>query len=67
VRFVYYFANYWTDPELKLLVPRYLSVYRATPLAEAEREELLAAKGEPRVRLNQDLGDLDLRAPVAKE
>ncbi len=67
VRFVYYFANYWTDPGLKLLVPRFLSVYRGTPTNDAERDELLAAKGEPSVRLNTDLKDADLRAPGARE
>ncbi len=63
VRFVYYFANYWTDPGLKLLVPRFLSVYRGTPLDVTERDSLLAAKGEPTVRLNTDLKDADLKAP----
>lgn len=61
VRFVYYFANYWNDPDLKLLVPRFLSIYHATPLAEGDRDEMLAAKGQPTVRLNTDLKDADLR------
>lgn len=61
VRFVYYFADYGTDPEAKLLLPRFFSVYRGTPLDETERDELLAAKGEPKVRLNTGLEDSDLR------
>jgi hypothetical protein len=61
VRFVYYFANYWTDPDAKLVVPRFFSVYRGTPVAEAERDNLLAAKGEPKVRLNTGLKDSELR------
>jgi hypothetical protein len=65
VRFVYYFANYKTDPELKLLVPQYLSVYRDTPLSEEDRDKLNVAKGLPKVRLNTGLADADLRPPAA--
>lgn len=67
VSFVYYFADYGTDPEAKLLLPRFFSVYRGTPLDETERDGLLAAKGEPKVRLNTGLKDSDLRPPGAKE
>ena len=67
VRFVYYFANYWTDPTLKLLVPRFFSVYRGTPTDPSERDDLLAAKGEPTVRLNSDLTDAQLQRSAAKE
>ncbi len=61
VRFVYYFANYGMDPEAKLLLPKFFSVYRDTPVDEAKRDDLLAAKGEPKVRLNAGLKDSDLR------
>lgn len=66
IRFVYYFANYRTDPELKLLVPQYLSVYRDTPRNEQDREKLNVAKGLPTVRLNKDLTEAHLR-PAAAE
>ena len=60
-RFVYYFAAYASDPEAKLLVPQFLSIYNSTPLNEKDREEMLAAKGRPTVRINADLKDADLR------
>jgi hypothetical protein len=61
VRFVYYFADYRTDPDARLVLPRFFSVYRGTPSDKTERDELLAAKGEPKVRLNTGLKDSDLR------
>jgi hypothetical protein len=64
-KFVYYFSNYEVDPEAKLLLPRFLSAYHDTPKDKAKRDDLLAAKGRPSVRLNKGLADAELK-PAGK-
>jgi hypothetical protein len=61
VRWVYYFANYERNAALDLLLPRYFSIYRDTPLDDEGKTKLNAARGEPTVALNPDLVDADLR------
>jgi len=61
VRWVYYFGAYAKDKDLGIVLPRYFSVYRDTPSDKEARDRLNAAKGEPKVALNTDLADKDLR------
>lgn len=61
VRWVYYFAAYAKDKDLGIVLPRYFSVYRDTPSDKAARDRLNAVRGEPKVALNSDLADKDLR------
>jgi hypothetical protein len=61
VRWVYYFAAYRKFPELNLLLPQYLSIYRDTPVDERSRDGLNTARGQPTVSVNMGLKDADLR------
>ncbi|HEX5135813.1 MAG TPA: hypothetical protein VFY93_02495 [Planctomycetota bacterium] len=61
VRFVYYFAAYAPDKELGIVLPRYFSVYRDTPLDKDARDKLNAVRGMPKVEINTRIGDGDLR------
>jgi hypothetical protein len=61
VRWVYYFANYERNTALDLLLPRYFSIYRDTPVDTEGKTNLNTARGEPTVALNCKLADTDLK------